>query len=269
MEHEDTYKNSLMEGDTHTIENTASLVTSQDQFLLYLRDNKNNFDLSHKQAQERADYDITRAWASFGGSLVGTVAGAVTGGVGSFLFGGSAAGGIQSGLNVGEAYLRKEHLGQTRAATIKDWQNRPPNVNMSGNGINDMGIGRLAAKTGELVAVERGLTDEYRRVLLDYVKQYGYNVSTYENILAFIKTRRKYNYIEANDVFNDIIMNLSAPIKQAFNDAFASGLYIWHIRSIGDEIKNFDGLNDETDLAKRKKREAEEGQNDKEILPES
>jgi hypothetical protein len=131
-----------------------------------------------------------------------------------------------------------------------------------------MGLGRLTGKTGELVAVERGLLPEHEKMLLDYVKQYGYQVSTFENILSFIKTRRKYNYIEATDVFNDIIMNLSAPIKQAFNDAFASGLYIWHIRSIGDTIKNFDGLNDETDLAKRKKREAEEEEDDKEILQE-
>jgi hypothetical protein len=103
MEHEDNYKNSLMEGDTHTIENTASLITSQDKYLEYRRDNKNAFDLSHKQAQARADYEITQA-----GLNLGSISGAGLGGI------------IQSGLELNETIQRKNRLNDMRAATIKD-----------------------------------------------------------------------------------------------------------------------------------------------------
>lgn len=85
----------------------------------------------------------------------------------------------------------------------------------------------------------------------DYFHMYGYNFNNrIFNINDYIKNRYRFNYIEANETFENIKLQASAEIKQLINDSLADGVTIWHVRDLNTfkGIKAYDYENFEISL---------------------
>ena len=257
MDYEKDYKHSLTSGDYLQLAEQKTVETSQDPLQAYLRDNKNSFNTAYKQQQasialEKRRAETSRDFAIGGGVLgfLGSIAsGSAIGAIGSGIAG--LKGTIDTQYEIESANMRMKHLQQTRQATIDDYKNRLATISTGETANIDTIISSIEDKGDEIKIIENGLSPANESILLNEVKRHGYNVMENKNVLYFINTRERFNYVESDGVFNDITLKLSSRVKQVINDTFTDGITFWHYRTKEDidnkyrDIKDYTRPNDE------------------------
>lgn len=206
------------EGYAHLDENNYSLPTAIDPWVEFLARNK---------ASQNASW--LNKGLSFGVGALGLAAGVASGGASlglTAVAGLSLAGKSAMGIN-------------SQLAHRKDIKNSPPDIVNTGS-------------TLLLDSYLKGLDTKITRYRLDpqddllireHFYKYGYNWNQkLHDINPLLTSRYYFNYIQADETFENIKLQSSAELKQLINDTIAGGITIWHVRDINNfkGIKNYD-----------------------------
>lgn len=119
-------------------------------------------------------------------------------------------------------------------AQMKDISNIPPNLNLQGDNANfDFGHNI----TG-FYLIKKTIKEEYRSILTDYFKRYGYKVN--KPMIPTLKTRTHFNYIKTVES-NIIGDNIPRTILEEIKNIFERGVTLWHV----DDMLNYNVTNNE------------------------
>ena len=73
---------------------------------------------------------------------------------------------------------------------------------------------------------------------LDYLNEVGYNYSTFDFISNHLRTRKVFNFIQAN--IDGISGTISETVRTTIREAFARGVRFWHIDTTDYEQQNYE-----------------------------
>ena len=215
-----------------------SMWYSTDSLDAYLAQNKNNLQIfQNQQAMARTKANTTEALGVIGG-VIGMGASALSGNPTGVLASGAVALGSVANRMVQEKQLETEAI--NRELTIDNMRQSPASLSavnsnaMLLTAIDEFG---LFIELQEMIPFER-------EQVVDSFKRYGYTFNVIKDIREYFKTRKIYNYIQAN-VF-DLNIPVSEDIKAVIKEMFAKGVRIWH----GDTFTgiNFNQINYERSI---------------------
>lgn len=192
----------------------------------YIVQNKNQLDASKLKNK-----------VGLASGILGAFAGIVKGDIKGVVGGISIAG--HSALSINQ-----------QNAQIKDIKNTPSQVaNATSSFLLDSFIRKQQPKL-----TEYQLPKENHLLVKEFFYKYGYNYANkLMNINHVLDTRYYFNYVEAEDVLENIKINLAPSVKQAIDDAFTQGITIWHYRDKNTfkGIKNYKYQNLELSYMKK------------------
>lgn len=209
-----------------------SMWYSTDSLDAYLAQNKNNLQI-FKNNQETQS--ATSAVNAISGMLIGGGASLLTGNIG-----GALAGAVNAGRTYANLQITQENERINRELTIDNMRQSPASLSavnsnaMLLTAIDEFG---LFIELQEMIPFER-------EQVVDSFKRYGYTFNVIKDIRDYFKTRKIYNYIQA-DVF-DLNIPVSEDVKATIKNMFAKGVRIWH----GDTFTgiNFNQINYERSI---------------------
>lgn len=209
-----------------------SMWYSTDSLDAYLAQNKNNLQI-FKNNQETQS--ATSAVNAISGMLIGGGASLLTGNIG-----GAIAGAVNAGRTYANLQITQENERINRELTIDNMRQSPASLSavnsnaMLLTAIDEFG---LFIELQEMIPFER-------EQVVDSFKRYGYTFNVIKDIRDYFKTRKIYNYIQA-DVF-DLNIPVSEDVKATIKNMFAKGVRIWH----GDTFTgiNFNQINYERSI---------------------
>lgn len=179
----------------------------------YLASNKNYLQIfNNQQAQKFLGGTVSAVGAMVGGAVSGNYTG-ISQGIGLA---------PSTSKSIIDLYYNRENLD----LTINNMANTPEslaNINSNPMLINavqkDLSI---YIEKMEMLPFEQG-------TMIDYFKQFGYTYNRLSTISEHIKTRKYYNYVQAN-IF-EIPDKLGNNVKEAIKLMFANGIRFWHYDS--------------------------------------
>lgn len=183
----------------------------------YLASNKNYLQIFNNQQMQRF---ITGAINSTGAMIGGIATGNYTGiSQGSGII-------TNSVKNQIELHYNRENLD----LTIDNMANAPDKISSINS--NAMLISAVQKEIAIFIEVLEMLPFE-QQTMIDYFKQFGYTYNRLSTIDENLRTRKYYNYIQAQ-IF-EIPDNLGNNVKAKIKEMFANGIRFWH-------YDNFDGV---------------------------
>lgn len=150
----------------------------------------------------------------------GAFAGSIAGGIGN----GSIAGGIQG---IAGALFNQIISMRNAQLTLDNMRNTPQNV--SNINSDPLLIDSITKELGIYIEIQEPLEHE-QKMIKDYFKQFGYTYNRLGLLNNFIKTRKYFNYIEAD--INDIDIDVSEDVKRILKNLFSNGIRFWHDKNI-------------------------------------
>ena len=87
------------------------------------------------------------------------------------------------------------------------------------------------------------ICDADKKTILDYFNEFGYKFAEHDNISNHLRTRKIFNYIEAD--IENIIGNLSENVKSLIREKLKRGVRFWHINEIDFSLQNYETYFDE------------------------
>lgn len=185
----------------------------------YLATNKNNLQIFRNQLNLEEGQTLNNAiYSILGGAILGGVGkgGAVGAGLGAL---GGAIGSIRSLDNL---QLKQQYEIEQRALTLDNMAQSPAKM----SAINSNAIFMLANDVfGIYIELQQPIQFE-QDVVREYLKAFGYKYGRVGDIKDFIKTRKYYNYIQAQLI--DIDAPISEQVKDLIKSNFARGIRVWH-----------------------------------------
>lgn len=205
---------------------------ASDQLANYIATNKNNLQIfqNNQEAQSK-----TTAINALSGLILGAGATLATGKpIGMF------AGALNAGRSYQNLQINSENERINRELTRDNMAQAPDKLSTVNSNalfirlIDDLGI---YIELQEMIPFER---DQVK----DQLKRFGYTYNVIADIRDYFKTRKFYNYIQA-DVF-DLNIPVSEDVKEIIKSMFAKGVRIWH----GDTFTgiNFNQINYERSI---------------------
>lgn len=176
----------------------------------YLASNKNYLQIFNNQQSQK----FLAGTISAVGSMVGGIA------TGNFT-GISQGSGItaQSARNIMNLFYDKENLN----LTLNNMENAPESIaNINSNALL---ISAVQKEISIFIEVLEMLPFE-KQTLIDYFKQFGYTYNRLSTIAENLRTRKFYNYIQAQ-IF-EIPEKLGNNVKEKIKQMFANGVRFWH-----------------------------------------
>lgn len=190
----------------------------------YLANNKNYMQILNNKIMGGLVKNLTQG--AIVGALTGNVSGAVTGAITG------TAGSLISALT---SYKELDY-------TLDNMANAPENTSaINSNAMlisSENKIGLIIEKL-EPIGFEK-------KILLDYFRQFGYTYNKVDTIANVMRSRKYYNYIQAN-IF-EIPAKIGNNIKEEIKKMFSNGIRLWHadtFEGVDFTLNNYERFIDE------------------------
>lgn len=217
----------------------TSMWYAVDQLDAFLATNKNNLQIFQNQQQVAKNKLANESvFGVVGGALGGAFASATQGKdpiVGGIM--GGATGLLNSMRNSVSLQITQEAERVQRELTFDNMREAPDTlstINSNALLIESMGdVDNNESGFGIFIELQEAIAFEQRQIE-DQLQRSGYNYNIIDDVRNYFKTRKYYNYVQAN-VF-ELNINVGEDIKQAIKNMFANGVRIWH----GDTFTGID-----------------------------
>lgn len=208
-----------------------SLYTETNAWEEYSIRNKSQMQTSITSAKVNAGMGIA------GAGIAGATS-ALTGnplGVIGAIFGGASIA-SKSMMEINKIKALKQDLHNTPNSIVNSGTTLPMDLNM---------------KVNQLNITEYRLDPLLDLMVREHIYKYGYNFKgKLEKASKVLNNRYYFNYIEIQDCYENVKIQLSAEAKQLINDTLNTGLTVWNVRDLATfkGIKNYDYENVEMSL---------------------
>lgn len=191
-----------------------SLWFTSDQLDTFLATNKNNLQIFQNQQTSRANQNITNMVGSLATGLTSSL---VTGSSIGIVSGSAQA--ISQGVNT---IIQSVYDEANYNLTLDNMRNAPQEL----NNLNSSALLVSAVdEFGIYIELQQLIPFEQKQII-DYLKMFGYVYNRIDNIASYIKTRKYYNYLQAQ-IF-DIDAQISEQLKDVIKQAISKGIRFWH-----------------------------------------
>lgn len=220
-----TIYNNLSEKDftgfISTIDN--SLWFTNDQLDTFLATNKNNLQIFQNQQKSRASQTAT--------NMVGSVVTGITSSLATSSPIGAVSGSVQAisqGINTA---IQTAYDSINYDLTIDNMRNAPQELqSLNSNALLISAVDEF----GIYIELQQLIPFEQQQIV-DYLNIFGYTYNNIADVKSLVKSRKYYNYIQAN-VF-DIDGRIAEQLKDIIKESIAKGIRLWH-------KDNFNGIID-------------------------
>lgn len=191
-----------------------SLWFTSDQLDTFLATNKNNLQIFQNQQQSRIWQTASNAVGSASAGIVSSLATGSPIGIFSGLIHGAT-----QGINT---IIQNEYEKQNYNLNLDNMRNSPQELqSLNSNAVLISSVDEF----GIYIEMQEAIPFEQQQIV-DYLKIFGYNYRNIANINNFVKTRKYYNYIQAN-IF-DVDGKIAEQIKDLIKQSISKGIRFWH-----------------------------------------
>lgn len=207
----------------------------------FLASNKNNLQIfNNNQASAKEATENSGLIGIAGGILTGMASGALAGSMGGPLgaAGGAVVGGFMGGFGKAAGFIGNATSQEIQQDYQKDNYNltldnmRQAPAKMSTINSNSLLL-QIVDDLGIFIELQQTISFELNG-LRENLKLFGYNYNRIADIKDLIKTRKYYNYIQAN-VF-EIDAKISENVKDLIKSIFKKGIRVWYSDTFTGEI---------------------------------
>lgn len=191
----------------------------------YLASNKNNLQIFQNKQSISTETAIigalgNMAKGAFGGAVAGT--NSSSGSPWSGYTAGLVGGAISGIANLGSTGVQQYYENQNYNLTMDNMRQSPDSLSaVNSNSVFLTSVDEL----GIYIELQQPLSYEMD-VISDYLKIYGYTYNKVDDIRNYVKTRKYYNYIQAQLI--EVGGDISELVRDLIKDIFAKGIRIWH-----------------------------------------